>query len=101
MCKILEKSTTSTFRVEHSAFSSLISKSFILKKGPACSYDTLLQFTYPKIGPITGSRCQKGSMKLRFPDYVTMAKDSGKVVSLKHRPLLPPFLLGVESTPEP
>ena len=45
-------------------------------------------------------------MKLRFTDYVTMAQDGGKVVSLTHRPLLPPgntpwysFLLEVESTP--
>jgi hypothetical protein len=36
----------------------------------------------------------KGSRKLRFPDYVIMAQDGGKVVSLTHRPLLPP-----ENTP--
>ena len=41
-------------------------------------------------GPITGPRCPEGSRKLRFPDYVTVAQDGGKVVSLKHRPLLPP-----------
>ena len=32
----------------------------------------------------------EGSMKLRFPDFVTMAQDGGKVVSLTHRPPLPP-----------
>jgi len=31
----------------------------------------------------------EGSRKLRFPDFVTMAHDGGKVVSLKHRPPLP------------
>ena len=31
-----------------------------------------------------------GSRKLRFPDFMTMAQDSGKVVSLTHRPPLPP-----------
>jgi hypothetical protein len=31
-----------------------------------------------------------GSRKLRFPDFMTMAQDGGKVVSLKHRPPLPP-----------
>ena len=31
-----------------------------------------------------------GSRKLTFPDYVTMAQDGGKVVSLTHRPLLRP-----------
>ena len=28
--------------------------------------------------------------KLRFPDYMTMAQNGGKVVSLTHRPPLPP-----------
>jgi hypothetical protein len=30
------------------------------------------------------------SRKLRFPYYMTMAQDGGKVVSLTHRPPLPP-----------
>jgi len=30
-------------------------------------------------------------MKLRFPDYVTVAQDGGKVVSLTHRPLFTPW----------
>ena len=30
------------------------------------------------------------SRELRFPDQVTMAQDGGKVVSLTHRPILPP-----------
>jgi len=32
----------------------------------------------------------EGSRKLRFPDYVTMAQNGGKVVNLTHRPFLPP-----------
>jgi hypothetical protein len=32
----------------------------------------------------------EGSRKLRFPDYMTTAQYSGKVVSLTHRPPLPP-----------
>ena len=32
----------------------------------------------------------EGSRKLRFPDFVTTARDGGNVVSLKHRPHLPP-----------
>ena len=32
----------------------------------------------------------EGSRKLRFPDFMTMAQDSGKVVSLTHRPPLSP-----------
>ena len=53
-------------------------------------------------------RCPGGSRKLKFPDYVTMAQDVGKVVSLRHRPLFTPrkyswysFLLEAESTPGP
>jgi len=48
--------------------------------------------TYKKrqISPIIGPRCLQSSRKLRFPDYVTLAQDGGKVVSLMHRPLLPP-----------
>jgi len=43
----------------------------------------------------------EGSRKLRLPDFVTTAQDDGKVVSLTHRPLLPPFLFEPESTPRP
>ena len=32
----------------------------------------------------------EGSRKLRFPDFMTTAQEGGKVVSLTHRPLLPP-----------
>jgi len=32
----------------------------------------------------------EGSRKLRFPDYMTMAQDGGKVVSPTHQPPLPP-----------
>jgi hypothetical protein len=32
----------------------------------------------------------EGSRKLRFPDFVTTAQNGGRVVSLTHRPPLPP-----------
>ena len=32
----------------------------------------------------------EGSRKLRFSDFMTTARDGGKVVSLTHRPPLPP-----------
>ena len=32
----------------------------------------------------------EGSWKLRFPDFMTAAQEGGKVVSLTHRPPLPP-----------
>ena len=40
--------------------------------------------------PARGPRCPEGSKNLRFPNYVTIAQDNGKFVSLMHRPLLPP-----------
>ena len=53
-------------------------------------------------------QAQRVLRKLRFPDFVTTARDGGKVVSLTHRPPLPPskccwysFLLEAESTPRP
>jgi len=42
------------------------------------------------MGPIRDLRCPEGSRKLKFPDYVTLAQDGGKVVSLTLRPLLYP-----------
>ena len=58
--------------------------------------------------PLQAWRGPEGSRKLRFLDYMTAAQDGGKVVSLTHRPPLPPrkcswysFLLEAESTPEP
>jgi hypothetical protein len=32
----------------------------------------------------------EGSRKLKFPDFMTTAQDGDKVVSLTHRPPLPP-----------
>jgi len=32
----------------------------------------------------------EGSGKLRFSDFMTVAQDDGKVVSITHRPPLPP-----------
>jgi len=40
--------------------------------------------------PVEARRSPEGSRKLRFPDFVTTAQDGGKVVSLTHRPPLPP-----------
>ena len=47
-----------------------------------------------KITPLQTRCSTDGSRKLRFPDYVTMAQDGSKVVSITRRPYLPP-----ENTP--
>jgi len=43
-----------------------------------------------KAFPLQACSGPEGSRKLRFPDFMTTAQDGGKVVSLKHRPRLPP-----------
>ena len=51
----------------------------------------LLQLCKGKAVPLQAWRSgPEGSRKLRFPDFMTMAQDGGKVVSLTHRPPLPP-----------
>ena len=40
--------------------------------------------------PLQAWTSPDGSRKLRFPDFMITAQDGGKVVSLKHRPPLPP-----------
>jgi len=43
-----------------------------------------------KAVPLEAWSGPQGSMKLRFPDFMTMAEDGGKVVSLKYQPSLSP-----------
>jgi hypothetical protein len=43
----------------------------------------------------------EGSRKLTFPDFMKTAQDGGKVVSLTHRPPLPPGNTPGKSTPGP
>ena len=41
----------------------------------------------------------EGSRMLRFPNFMTTAQDGGKVVSLMHRPPLPPGEKSASFTP--
>jgi hypothetical protein len=43
-----------------------------------------------KAVPLQSWSGPEGSMKLRFPDFMTTVQDGGKVVSLTHRTPLPP-----------
>ena len=43
-----------------------------------------------KAAPLQAWSGPEGSRKLRFPDFMTTAEEGGKVVSLMHRPPLPP-----------
>ena len=61
-----------------------------------------------KAVPLQAWSGPEGSRKLRFPEFMTTAQEGGKVVSLTHRPNLPPrkfswysFLLEAQSTPGP
>jgi len=51
---------------------------------------TLKEHIRGKAGPLQAWSGPEGSKKLRFPDFMTTAQDGGKVVSLTHRPPLPP-----------
>jgi hypothetical protein len=42
-----------------------------------------------KVVPLQASSGPEGSRELRFPDFMTTAQDSIKVISLTHRPLYP------------
>jgi len=43
-----------------------------------------------KAVPLQAWSGPQGSRNLRFPDFMTTSQDGGKVVSLMHRPPLPP-----------
>jgi len=43
-----------------------------------------------KAVPLQACSDTEGSRKLRFPDFMKTVQDGGKVVSLTHRPPLPP-----------
>jgi hypothetical protein len=43
-----------------------------------------------KAVPLQAWSGPEGSRKVRFPDYMTTTQDDDKVVSLTHRPPLPP-----------
>jgi hypothetical protein len=55
----------------------------------SCQYNTISS-TYVTAVPLQAWSGPEGSKKLKFPDFMTAAQDGGKVVSLKHRPPLPP-----------
>jgi len=56
-----------------------------------CDGPSMAVFFKGKAVPLKAESGPEGSRKLRFPDFVTTAQDDGKVVSLKHRPPLPPW----------
>jgi len=51
-----------------------------------------MYYTYykGKVIPLQAPKDPDGSRKLIFTDFVTTAQDDGIIVSLTHRPLLPP-----------
>jgi hypothetical protein len=49
-----------------------------------------LFFKSTKAFPLQAWSDPEGSRKLRFSDFMTTAQEGGKVVSLTHRPTLPP-----------
>ena len=56
----------------------------------ATNTHTLIIISKVKAVPLQAWIGPNGSRKLRFPDFMTMAQDGGKVVSLTHWLPLPP-----------
>ena len=61
----------------------------VLVCGQECKV-TVISCSKGKAVPLEAWCGPEGSRKLRFPDFMTAAQDGGKVVSLTHRPPLPP-----------
>ena len=81
---------------------------FLICENEYLRYQVAINIKAVAAVPLEASSGPEGSRKLRFVDYMTKAQDGGKVVSLRHRPPLPPrkyswysFLLEAESTPGP
>jgi hypothetical protein len=55
-----------------------------------CNSFTSTTIKKSKAVPLQAWSGPEGSRKLRFPDFIITAQDGGKVVSLTHRPPLPP-----------
>jgi hypothetical protein len=55
-----------------------------------CLYSNIFCCVKGKSVPLQAWSGPEGSRKLRFPDFMTTALGGGKVVSLTHRPHLPP-----------
>jgi len=58
--------------------------------GHNCLYVYIYILYTSKAVPLQAWNGREGSRKLRFPDFMKTAQNSGKVVSLTHRPPLPP-----------
>ena len=76
--------------IEWTAIWSDIHYSFFATKTGNFPLKSYLKLGNGKAVPLQAWSGLEGSRKLRFPDFMTTAQDSGKVVSLMHRPPLPP-----------
>jgi len=55
-----------------------------------CSWLNSFLYSKGKAIPLQAWSGPEGSRKLKFPHFMKTAQDGGKVVSLTHRPPLPP-----------
>ena len=60
------------------------------KNGERSTWNEKGRIVNKKSVPLQAWSGPEGSRKLRFPDFMTMAQEGGKVVSVTHRPHLPP-----------
>jgi hypothetical protein len=52
--------------------------------------ESLIEVVKGKAFPLQPGSGPEGFGKLRLPDFMTLVQDGGKIVSLTHRPPLPP-----------
>ena len=96
-----QRQVHSLFNISHNADIKLIILNFISATDERTSWSSCFlpsEFRFSlqvgkgkgKAVPLQAWIGPEGSRKLRFPDFMTTAQDGGKVVSLTHRPHLPP-----------
>ena len=78
--------TKYSYRRQHGC-SALKIRFFVIRTDMKCKEGLIKK---GKAVPLQAWSGPEGSSKLRFPDFMTTVQDSGMVVSLTHRPPLPP-----------
>jgi len=86
LCGSVAPSNISEVTLSHSEYGSIVISDCVLVLSLPIQY----QDCKGKSVPLQAWSDPDGSRKLRFPDFMAMVQDCDKVVSLRHRPPLPP-----------
>jgi len=75
---------------ERQSRAGIVGRNVVLGFGNSTCYRPLLKWGKGKAVPLDAWSGPEGFWELKFPDFMTTTQDGGKVVSLTHRPPLPP-----------